>query len=128
MVQEDLLKKLSFALVLPLLVAGVPVPAQNLTAFDGNYVGVSLTMERFAGSGGGVCRPAGSPVPGTLVISNGVAKTPTTEGSVSPQGVLSLRDRSGYLHLGQVDAQGNATTRSSGNECFLTAVWRKAPR
>jgi hypothetical protein len=118
----------AFAFVsLATLCAVTPAFAQNAAAFDGTYAGVSITVERTTTTGR--CFPPANPVPGTLTVAAGVAKTPAATGTVSPQGSLILRDnQSGSMRQGQIDSQGNATVKFTGTDCLLTYVWRKSGR
>jgi hypothetical protein len=113
-------------ILVPLTVT-VPALAQNVTAFDGTYAGVSNTVDQFDPTAGR-CPPPTSPRPGTLTVANGIAKTPAAEGTVSAQGVLVLHDPNGAVRRGQIDAQGNATAKFIGTACVYTFVWRKAAR
>ena len=99
-------------------------PAPTTTALDGTYVGVSRTVEGFAGStahttgarsstGGNPendirCSPPPGP-PGPLTIANGVARYSGSanwpEGSVNAQGVLVMSRPDG----GTLDAQIDGT-------------------
>src|SRR4051812_25974741 len=94
------------------LAAAVPVLAQTTTAFDGTYQGVSRQLE--AGSFGRSARSCALPdgVPGPLTIVNGVARAGSAdspmEGSVTPQGVLTMRSPRGGTFQGSIDGQGRA--------------------
>jgi hypothetical protein len=68
-------------------------PTPTTAAFDGTYVGVSNTFEGSAIDGRMWTRycPQFGP-PGTLTIVNGIARAGKIEGSVSPQGLLVMRD------------------------------------
>ena len=84
----------SVATAIPGLAAAQSPTPFAPTPFDGDYAGVSNTGE-------GLCSPL-VPVPRVLVIENGVAKfqggfqnRPNLkfQGSVSPQGGLTMKDR-----------------------------------
>jgi hypothetical protein len=103
--------------------------AQQATPFDGTYQGVSTT----ASSGGSACVPA-TPVPRPLTIRNGTAQfdagmsgTTVFQGTVSPQGVLTMRDNLADRLDGKIDASGKATgsVHIGDRNCLLTAVWQK---
>ena len=102
--------------------------AQTVAVFDGTYNGVSATVQKF-GSMNASCRPPDFPVPSTLTVSNGTARTAGgLQGTVSPQGALLMRGSDNVLREGQIDAQGNATLKFSGTQCLYTSTWRKAAR
>jgi hypothetical protein len=63
--------------------------------------------------------------PSTLRIVNGIARAGKAEGSVSPQGVLVMRDFWSHYD-GQIDAQGTARARSTSG-CSYQLVWQKFP-
>jgi hypothetical protein len=103
--------------------------AQQTTTFDGTYQGVSTT----ANGGGSACVPS-TPVPRPLTIRNGVAQfdagmkgTTVFQGTVSPQGVLTMRDTLADLLDGKIDPSGRATgsVNIGDQNCVLTAVWQK---
>jgi hypothetical protein len=103
--------------------------AQSTTAFDGTYQGVSTT----ANSGGSACVPS-TPVPRPLTIRNGAAQfdagmsgTTVFEGTVSPQGELTMRDSLADKAIGTIDASGKATASVNigDKNCVLTAIWQK---
>jgi hypothetical protein len=111
------------------LVAPSIAGAQQTTAFDGTYQGVSTK----ASSGGSACVPA-TPVPRPLTIRNGMARfdagmsgTTVFQGAVSPQGDLTLRDNLADRLDGKIDANGRATgnVHIGDQNCLLTAVWQK---
>ena len=105
-----------------------PAQAQTMTAFDGTYRGISRQVEgaSFGGSTRGCALPNGVPSP--LTIANGAARAGTAEspmeGSVSPQGVLTMRSRQGNVLQGSIDAQGRATGRLTAG-CSYQFVWQK---
>lgn len=103
--------------------------AQSSAAFDGTYQGVSTT----ANSGGSACVPA-APVPRPLTIQNGMARfdagtsgTTVFQGTVSPQGDLSMRDTLTDRLDGKIDPSGRATgkVQIGDRNCVFTAVWQK---
>jgi len=71
---------------------------------------------------------AGRGVPPPLTITNGVVRSQRGgrwEGSVSPQGVLVMRDANSMRVDGQIDSQGIITAQFGGWICVATFVWRK---
>jgi len=103
--------------------------AQTTTAFDGTYQGVSTT----ASSGGSACVPS-VPVPRPLTIRNGMAQfdagmsgRTVFQGTVSPQGDLTMRDNLADRLDGKIDPSGRATgsVNIGDQNCVLTAVWQK---
>ena len=101
---------------------------QTTTAFDGTYRGVSRQLE--AGSFGRSARSCALPdgVPGPLTIVNGVARAGSAdspmEGSVTPQGVLTMRSPRGGTFQGSIDGQGRATGRYNFS-CSYQYVWQR---
>jgi hypothetical protein len=96
------------------------------TAFDGKYVGVSRESSKAGSNPGAKCPPSGVPAP--LTIKNGVIGRPGTggwEGTVSPQGALSMHNGSSMRVDGQIDPQGAITAKYSGPACIVTYAWRK---
>jgi hypothetical protein len=110
------------------LTVAVPAQAQTATAFDGTYRGVSRTIEQGApGSGRTVgCTPNG--VPARLIIANGAAHNTATEnpmqGSVTPQGALTMRTQRGDIFQGQIDGRGTITGRLNAG-CSYQYVWQR---
>ena len=117
----------SVAMAIPGLAA-----AQSPNAFDGTYAGVTNT-------GDGFCSPL-VPVPRPLTISSGVVQfqggfqsrpTLNFQGSVSPQGALTMKDQESHIANGSIDATGkltasiHATDSARDRQCTLTAVWQK---
>ena len=117
----------SVAMAIPGLAA-----AQSPNAFDGTYAGVTNT-------GDGFCSPL-VPVPRPLTITNGVVQfqggfqsrpTLNFQGSVSPQGGLTMKDQESHIANGSIDATGkltasiHATDSARDRQCTLTAVWQK---
>jgi hypothetical protein len=110
----------------------IPVPlfAQGVkTVFDGTYRGVSRQVDGGPMGGGGArhCQiPIG--VPGPLTIVNGVARAGSAEnpleGSVTPQGALTMRTRTGGKFEGQIDGQGRAAGRLIYS-CSYQFVWQR---
>jgi hypothetical protein len=87
--------------------------------FDGDYIGVS----RESRSSKAKCAP--SDVPGTLIIRNSVALG-TWQGTVSPQGILSLRSPNGTPVGGQIDSQGIIRGQDTSDiGCSSIWVWRR---
>ena len=117
------------ALALP-----IPTVAQvTTTAFDGTYASVSRTLEGSAYGPGAttrLCWDSGvvAAPPGPLTIVNGFARwqglVATFEGSVSPQGVVVMRNPRGIRFDGGIDSKGTVTGRITGN-CSYWMVWRK---
>jgi hypothetical protein len=111
------------------LIWAMPVAGQapaTTTAFDGRYVGISRESSKTPAFPGAKCPPNG--VPGPLTVKNGVIGTPGTtgwEGTVSPQGGLTIRNESAMRVDGQIDSQGTARAQYSGAGCIITYVWRK---
>jgi hypothetical protein len=60
-----------------------------------------------------------------LTIVNGIARFYKAEGSVSPQGVLIMRDFWSHLD-GRIEAQGTVRARSTSG-CSYQYVWQKVP-
>jgi hypothetical protein len=119
--------------ILCVVAVAVTIPsiagAQSTTAFDGTYQGVSTT----AASGGSACVPS-TPVPRPLTIRNGAVQfdagmsgTTVFEGTVSPQGELTMRDTLADKAIGNIDASGKATASVNigDKNCVITAVWQK---
>jgi hypothetical protein len=113
------------AVALP-AVAQAPAPT---TIFDGTYFGVSRTFEedstpfRPGATWTRYC-PQPSP-PAMLTIGNGTAKAGKLEGSVSPQGVLVMRDFWSRFD-GQIDSRGTVRGRTTSG-CSYLLVWQKVP-
>jgi hypothetical protein len=63
--------------------------------------------------------------PATLTIVNGIARAGKSEGSVSPEGVLVMRDFWSRFD-GRIDSQGTVRGRATGF-CSYLLVWQKAP-
>jgi hypothetical protein len=88
--------------------------------FDGDYIGVSRGLT----NGGAGCSPSGVPG-GTLIIRNSVALG-QWQGTVSPQGIVSLRTPNGTPVDGQIDRQGMMRVQgTSAAGCTNIWVWRK---
>jgi hypothetical protein len=107
------------------------VNAQSTTAFDGTYQGVSTTAQ----SGGSACVPTAG-VPRPLTIRNGVAQfdagvsgATIFQGTVSPQGDLTMRDNLADRAEVKIDQTGRATAsvQIGDRNCVLTSVWQKQP-
>lgn len=105
--------------------------AQSPAAFDGTYQGVSNTA-----SGSGPNCGVFAPVPRPLTIQNGVAQfdgglkgaTTAFQGSVTPQGALTMKDNLVNTIIGRIEPGGKATASIHMGEsnCVLTAVWQKS--
>ena len=119
------------ALLLTIAASGLAMPAAAqapapTTAFDGKYVGVSRESSKAGSSPGAKCQPNGVPAP--LTIRNGLIGKPGSkgwEGTVNPQGGLTMRSASTPRVDGQIDSQGTLTAQYSGPACITTFVWRK---
>jgi len=107
------------------------VAAQSNTAFDGTYAGVSNTA---TGTGSG-CNPL-KPLPEPLTVRNSIARFTggafadgevAFEGTVSPQGDLSMWDMFAHNINGKIEPTGKATGSVGVGDtgCVLTAVWQK---
>jgi hypothetical protein len=95
-----------------------PAPTPTMP-FDGVYIGVS----RESRSSKAGCSPSG--VPGALTIRNSVALG-RWQGTVSRQGILSLRSPNGTPGDGQIDRQGIIRGQdASAVGCSSIWVWRK---
>jgi len=105
--------------------------AQSNTAFDGTYAGVSNSATGTYSS----CHPF-SPMPRPLTVRNGLAEFTggsfasgdvVFEGSVSPEGDLTMWDMFANNIIGKIDASGKATgsVRVGDTGCVLTAVWQR---
>jgi len=118
-----LLTIMACAFAMPVF-AQAPVP---VTAFDGKYAGVSREVSKNPSAHrANNCPQSG--VPGRLTITNGVARWPAGEGwegSVSPQGILTMRAPNGGRFEGQIDGQGIIKGQIGGWGCTGTFVWRK---
>jgi|SRR3954447_24582178 len=107
--------------------------AQTVTAFDGTYRGISRQLEGWTyqpstrGQNTHRCAlPDGVPRP--LTIINGAAQAGSAdsplEGSVTPQGILTMRSQRGVTFQGSIDGQGRALGRLMGG-CSYQYVWQK---
>lgn len=97
------------------------------TAFDGRYMGVSIQGTANSGRERARCAPQAS-APGPLTITNGVARQALAsgwQGTVSPQGGLSMRNAREVHFEGQIDGQGTITGTTAGPICTYTLIWRK---
>jgi hypothetical protein len=95
-------------------------PPPPTMPFDGDYTGVSRELT----NGGAGCSPSGVPG-GTLIIRNSVALG-QWQGTVSPQGIVSLRTPNGTPVDGQIDRQGMMRVQgTSAAGCTNIWVWRK---
>jgi hypothetical protein len=107
----------------PPLAAQTPAPA---TAFDGTYAGVSREVSKNPSAPRAKCPPSGALAP--LTIKNGVvvaSGSAAWEGTVSPQGVLLMRNDRSVRVDGQIDPQGTITAQYSGTGCMTKFVWQK---
>ncbi len=116
--------------MLAALPAAFPIlaQAQTTTAYDGTYRGISRQLEggSFGGGTRGCALPNGVPEP--LTILNGVARAGAAdnpmEGTVTPQGVLTMRSQRGSVLQGSIGVQGRATGRLTAG-CSYQFVWQK---
>ena len=109
--------------VAPPLAAQTPAPT---TAFDGTYAGVSREVSKNPSAPRAKCPPSGALAP--LTIKNGVvvaSGSAAWEGTVSPQGVLLMRNDRSVRVDGQIDPQGTITAQYSGTGCMTKFVWQK---
>jgi hypothetical protein len=111
------------------LTLATPVAAQNpapTTAFDGTYAGISREVSKNPSAPRAKCPPSGALAP--LTIKNGVvvaSGSAAWEGTVSPQGVLLMRNERSVRVDGQIDPQGKITAQYSGTGCMTKFVWQK---
>jgi hypothetical protein len=108
----------------------LPLAAQTPHPFDGTYQGVSHEVERYKEASGKGSRPCTvqNPVPLNLRIANGGARAGDWEGTVTPQGALTMRRPNAELLQGQIDNQGNVTAQFAGIGCVHKFLWRRSPR
>ena len=108
----------------------LPLAAQTPHPFDGAYQGVSHEVERYKEASGKGSRPCTvqNPVPPNLRIANGGARAGDWEGTVTPQGVLTMRRPNAEFLQGQIDNQGNITAQIASINCVHKFVRRKSPR
>jgi hypothetical protein len=108
----------------------VPVAAQApapTTGFDGTYAGVSREVSKNPSAHRSTQCPK-SGVPGPLTIKDGVARWPGGEGwegTVNPEGDLTMRAPNSGRFDGQIDGQGTIRGQIGGWGCTGTFVWRK---
>ena len=110
------------ALAMPVF-AQTPAPT---TAFDGTYAGISREVSKSPSAPRAKCPPSGALAP--LTIKNGVivASGPAEwEGTVSPQGVLIMRNERSVRVDGQIDLQGTIRAQYAGTGCVTNFVWQK---
>ena len=110
------------ALAMPVF-AQTPAPT---TAFDGIYAGISREVSKSPSAPRAKCPPSGALAP--LTIKNGVivASGPAEwEGTVSPQGVLIMRNERSVRVDGQIDLQGTIRAQYAGTGCVTNFVWQK---
>jgi hypothetical protein len=117
-------------LTIALSAAALPVaaqaPAPTTSAFDGTYAGISREVSKSPTAPRAKCLPSGALAP--LTIKNGVvvaSGTAAWEGTVSPQGVLILRNERALRVDGQIDPQGTIRAQYGGTGCITTFVWQK---
>ena len=121
----QMLCRISLAASAMAIAAPIGAQAQAVTSFDGSYAGVSLTA-----SGSGHSCAAASPVPAPLTISGGNATTvqgqASFQGTVTAQGVLSMKTGMGSIMTGKVDAGGGASAAvTTSHDCTYSFTWRK---
>ena len=103
-------------------------PPATTTYYDGTYVG--QFVQTTPGPTGARC--ANIPVAPALTIRNGVANFAaldlTFQGTVTPQGALSMRSEGGQTFEGQFDPYRVLRGRITGT-CVYDATWnpRRAP-
>jgi hypothetical protein len=120
------LARASCALIV--LAAALPMlaQAQTTTAFDGTYRGISRQLEGASFGGSTRACPAGGML-APLRIVNGAARAGSAElpmeGSVTPQGVLTMRSARGTFQ-GSIDGQGRASGRLTAG-CSYQLVWQR---
>jgi hypothetical protein len=106
--------------------AGAQAPAPTTAAFDGTYFGVSRIFEESTApvnegrTWTRFCLAYGPPV--ALTIANGIARARNLEGSVSPQGILAMRDFWNHFD-GRIDSHGTVAGRLGGAACNYLVVW-----
>ena len=111
------------ALALPV---AAQTPAPTTTAFDGTYTGISRDVSKSPSAPRAKCPPSGALAP--LTIKNGVivsSGSAAWEGTVSPQGVLTLRNERSLRVDGQIDPQGTIRAQYAGTGCITNFVWQK---
>jgi hypothetical protein len=111
------------ALAMP---AAAQAPAPTTTAFDGTYAGISREVSKSPSAPRAKCPPSGALAP--LTIKNGVvvaSGSAAWEGTVSPQGVLLMRNDRSVRVDGQIDPQGTIRAQYGGTGCITTFVWQK---
>ena len=114
--------------LLPILISlalGISIANAQAPAFDGQYIGISAQVSKARDS---VPRCPGERTPDTLSIAGGTITSNggySWTGTVSPQGVVVLRNRLHQLVNGNIDAQGTLTGEYHGPACNVTYVWRK---
>jgi hypothetical protein len=116
-------------LTIALSAVAPPLAAQTLaptTAFDGTYAGISREVSKSPSAPRAKCPPSGALAP--LTIKNGVVVSSgpaAWEGSVSPDGVLTLRQERLVRVDGRIDAQGTIRAQYAGTGCITDFVWKK---
>ena len=121
--RTKVLLTIALSAVAPPLAAQTAVPT---TAFDGTYAGVSREVSKSPSAPRAKCPPSGGLA--QLTIKNGVvvASGPAGwAGTVSPQGVLLLRNERSSRVDGQIDPQGTIRAQYSGTGCITAFVWQK---
>jgi hypothetical protein len=112
-----------FALAIP-AAAQAPAP---VTAFDGNYVGVSAHIAKSTAHGRQCPRQH---APEALRITNGTVQSSGRErwtGTVGQQGDVVLRNKLSMRVDAQIDPQGAIKGRYQGPACMVDYVWHKQP-
>jgi hypothetical protein len=110
-----------------LMAAALAMPisahAQAVTTYDGTYNGVSIT-------GTGCTPPVLIPRPltinnGTAQFAGGLTGTLVFQGSVTPQGSLTMRSSTASVVTGRIDPAGKVTAGTGGVGCTMMYVWQK---
>jgi hypothetical protein len=105
--------------------AAAQAPAPIATAFDGHYAGVSAHIAKSTAHGRQCPRMH---TPDALTITNGAVHSAARDkwtGTVSPQGVVVLRNKLAMRVDAQIDPQGTIQGRYQGPACMVDYVWRK---
>jgi len=123
---RDLLKAICAAatLVLPMTAT-----AQGTAAFDGTYRGISITVAKYSAYNPfreGRCPPPSSPTPARMRIANGTVEAGRFQGTITPEGVLQMRNERGFLVNGRVGPDGSVQAQGAGPYCVWNYVWQKA--
>jgi hypothetical protein len=127
--EDGLFRRTKVLLTIVLSAVAPPLAAQTLapttTAFDGTYAGISRDVSKSPSAPRAKCPPSGALAP--LTIKNGVvvSRPAAWEGTVSPQGVLIMRNERSVRVDGQIDPQGTIRAQYSGTGCITSFVWQK---